>query len=435
MHPRRSTIIDAYRSPFGMIAPRAGPLRLARRHPRIRRDAILAMTACEKTPRSAPYGIDSTVAARDLKIDLGATPQMLLGPRVQTDDTPVMPEPVVHSADPVVPDPAETMQRLLSGGLISQLIAVAAELGLADQLTERPRPVAELAAATDTNAAALHRALRALATVGVFTEVQPAHFALTPLAATLRSDAEGSLRAWARMWGLPGRQQALAELSHSVRTGQPAAQRALGTDWWSYLRAHPDQADIFNAAMAQIAQRYPAEALQACPLPATGTLVDVGGGIGQLLASVLPTRPGLRGILFDQPHVLANAEPLLASAGIRDRVELAGGDFFLSAPSGADVYLLSMITHDWPDTDVTRILTVLRAAMPAHAHLIVLDAVLPSGDQPHRAKLIDVVMLALHPGRERTETELTELMTAAGFEHLHTHLAHAPVAALHAQPG
>jgi hypothetical protein len=249
----------------------------------------------------------------------------------------------------------------------------------------------------------------------VFCEVSAGTFASTPLADTLRSGGEHSLRDWARLWGLPERHAAIGALLHSVCTGTPAFEHLHGTSWWSQLAARPDQAAIFDAAMGDLARRLHAATVEAYDLSATGHLIDVGGGRGHLVAALLRRYPGLRATVYDQPEVVRHAGAVLDKAGVADRAELASGDFFTAVPAGADAYLMSMILHDWNDVQVVAILANVRQAMGPHSELLVVDAIVPEGNDPHDGKLRDLIMLALHPGRERTEAEFAELFSRAGL--------------------
>ena len=313
--------------------------------------------------------------------------------------------------------PAVRMYEMLYGSITSQLLIVVAELGVADHLVDGPRPVAELAADVDAHPCALYRALRALASVGVFTEVAPRVFGPTPLADTLRSDAPGSLRDLARYVGLPARQAAFAGLGHSVRTGRPAFDFVHGTDWWTWFRAHPELSTLFNGAMGAMARSVNGVALDGLDLARTRKVVDVGGGQGHLVARLLRSWPRLRGVVFDLPHVVPEAEKVLAAEGpdVADRAECVAGSFLEEVPAGGDLYVLSWTIHDWDDDDAVTILRNVARAMGPAGTLLVIDEVLQPGDDPHFGKFEDIVMLALLTGRVRTEAEFVALFDAAGL--------------------
>jgi hypothetical protein len=311
--------------------------------------------------------------------------------------------------------PHVEMMRMLHAPLVTQALVVAAELGIADLLADGPRTVASLADAVAVDPDALYRVLRALAGSGVFCEVSAGTFASTPLADTLRSGGEHSLRDWARLWGVPQRHAALGDLLHSVRTGEPSFEHLHGISWWSHLAGRPDQAAVFDAAMGDLARRLHAATVEAYDLSATGHLIDVGGGRGHLVAALLRRYPGLRATVFDQPEVIRHAGAVLEGAGVGERAQLVSGDFFTEVPAGADAYLMSMILHDWNDAQVLAILTNVRQAMGPGSELLVVDAIVPEGNGAHDGKLRDLIMLALHPGRERTEAEFADLFARAGL--------------------
>lgn len=311
--------------------------------------------------------------------------------------------------------PYVEMMRMLHAPLITQALVVAAELGIADLLTGGPRTVESLAAEVEVDADGLYRVLRALAGSGVFCEVSARTFGSTPLADTLRAGGEHSLRNWARLWGLPERHAAIGDLLHSVRTGQPSFEHLHGLSWWAQLATRPDQAAVFDAAMGDLARRLHAATVDAYDLSGVGRLLDIGGGRGHLVAALLRRYPHLRAAVFDQPEVVRHASEVLAGAGVADRGEVISGDFFTSVPAGADAYLMSMILHDWNDAQVVGILTNTRQAMGKHSELLVVDAIVPPGNTAHDGKLRDLIMLTLHPGRERTEAEFAALFARAGL--------------------
>lgn len=326
-------------------------------------------------------------------------------------------------------EPGRILQMCFAS-LLTQLIGVAAELAVADLLAQGPRPVDELAARTGTQPDGLYRVLRALAGQGIFTEVAPRTFGLTPAAAVLRQDVPGSMRDLARYFGMPARNHAFVELLHAVRTGEPAFDHVHGTDYWTYLADHPGDAAIFDNAMGNLARQVHAVALSACDLSDTRLLVDVGGGHGHLTAALLDRYRQLRAVVFDLPHVVAGAETVLADAGVADRADIAAGDFFTAVPEGGDSYVLSMILHDWDDARAIAILANVRRAMDPGGKVIVVDAILPDGDHPHLGKLLDIVMLTVLPGRERTEAEFAALFQAAGLRHVETRAPSSPTSVL-----
>lgn len=328
------------------------------------------------------------------------------------------------------------MYELLYSSLVSQLLVAVAELGVADAVARSGGAchVSELARQTGTQAEPLYRALRALASVGVFTEVEPRSFGLTALADTLRSDAKGSMRDLARYVGLPERQQSFGALAETIRSGRPAFDHVHGTDWWTYFAARPELSTLFNNAMATMARMVNSATLAAHDLSDVQRLVDVGAGKGRLAATLLSRYPQMSAVVFDLPHVVAEAEAVLRDAGVADRAECVGGDFLTSVPAGGDAYVLSWTIHDWNDRDATTILRNIRAAMRDDGRLVVIDEVLPEGDEAHFGKFEDIVMLALLRGRVRTEAEFSALFEAAGFRHKATQATSAPTSVIVAVP-
>jgi predicted O-methyltransferase YrrM len=329
---------------------------------------------------------------------------------------------------------ADRILQLCFGSLRTQILGVAAELGVADLLADGPLTVDELASRTGAQRDALYRVLRALAAQGVFTEVSPHAFGLTPAADKLRQDVPGSMRDLARYFGMPSRNHAFVELLHTVRTGEPAFDHVHGTDWWSHLATHAEDAAIFDNGMGNLARQVHAMALETCDLSDAKVVVDVGGGHGHLSAALLNRYTDLRAIVFDLPQVVAGAEKVLAEAGVAHRADTAAGDFFTAVPEGGDAYILSMILHDWEDARAIDVLGNVRRAMNPGGKVIVIDAVIPEGDHPHMGKLIDIVMLALLPGRERTEADFASLFDAAGLRHVETRAPASPTSLLVATP-
>jgi hypothetical protein len=307
------------------------------------------------------------------------------------------------------------MLGLLNAFLTVQALHVAADLGIADLLAAGPRPSAELAKASGTHPSALYRLLRALAGVGIFTEVEPKTFGLTPTAELLREDAPGSLRDmvlylcddvhW-RTWG---------HLDHSVRTGRSAFEDLFGMSPWEYRIRHPESGTRFNAAMTSVVAQVAEVVAEAYDFSGLRTVVDVGGGHGGLLIAILRVNPGLRGILFDLPHVAEGAREHLEAAGLRDRCELVGGDMFEGVPQGGDAYLLWRVIHDWDDEHSVTILQNCRRAMRPEGRLLLVEEVVTPGDVPSYGKLSDLNMLASPGGQERTDEEYRALYRAAGF--------------------
>jgi hypothetical protein len=327
----------------------------------------------------------------------------MIGPTTRTQTTHELPA-------------AAQLITLVVGKTSTQLIYVAAELGIADLLSAGRQHFHALAAATDTNPSALYRVLRALTTLGIFEEAPLGFFALTPLAEPLRTDAPDSVRQFAIFNGSDWHNRAWSNLLYSVKTGAPAFQHALGADLFAYLQQHPDQFEVFNGAMTAMGRQEVPALVHSLDWGAFHTVVDIGGGHGTFLAELLQAYPSLRGILFDLPDVAAGAQGPLQEAGVAERCTVVGGDFFQSVPSDGDAYVLKLILHDWDDDHARRILRTCRAAMGPGSTLLALDAVIPPPNLGFVAKVTDVEMLVLTPGgRERTAEELQQLLTDSHF--------------------
>ncbi|PYK07930.1 MAG: methyltransferase, partial [Verrucomicrobia bacterium] len=273
----------------------------------------------------------------------------------------------------------------------------------------------DLAAATNTHAPSLFRVLRALASVGVITQ-DGKSFGGTPLSDTLRSDVRGSIRAFAMTELGEEHYPAWGELLHSVRTGGIAFDKAFGENCWDFFAKNPENAQIFNDAMSGMTAQAN-EALHAVySFSGINKIMDAGGGHGGLITSILQKNPGMTGILFDSPQVIAGAKEKIAASDIADRCELVGGDFFQSVPSGADTIILKWIIHDWNDEQSVAILKNCHRALPENGKLILVEAVVPESSEPHFSKFIDLNMLIMTGGRERTESEFRQLYEDSGFK-------------------
>ena len=310
--------------------------------------------------------------------------------------------------------PRETLWRMTNAYQASEAIHVAATLGIADLLEDGPSSVEHLAETTGTHAPALLRVLRALASVGVFAEDE-GRFYQTSLSEYLRSDAPGSVRAWAVQIGRPYHWNSWGHLLHSVETGEPAFRHLYGTTPWEYRAANPEDDAVFNAAMSSLSTAVGEAVVRSYDFSGIGTLVDVGGGEGALLAEILAANPTLRGVLFDQPRVVEGAR-LLERAGVAERCEVVGGSFFEAVPAGADAYLLKSVIHDWDDAEATRILSKCREAMAEGGKLLVVEPIIGPSNEPDPAKFSDLNMLVMLGGRERTAEDFERLYAGAGFE-------------------
>ena len=311
--------------------------------------------------------------------------------------------------------PAVVLRRLSTGFWISKAIAVAAELGIADQLKAGPKTIDELAQAVDAHPGALYRLLRAIASVGVFAEEGLGRFALTPLAALLLTDAPQSWRAAAVMNGEPWVWQPWGELLYSVKTGNPAFDHTFGLEFDAYLAQQRDAADTFQAFMDVATGEEALAVAPAYDFSGLRTVVDVGGGRGALLGATLQANPHLHGVLFEAPHVIATARAALEAQGVADRCEFVAGDFFEALPSGGDAYLLKWVLVSWDDERAVTILHNCLRAMGESGRLLVVERLIPAGNEPFYGKLADLNLLVLYRGRHRTEAEYRTLFARAGF--------------------
>jgi hypothetical protein len=309
------------------------------------------------------------------------------------------------------------MFALITGRWVSQLIYVAAKLELADHLKHGPRTVEELAAAAEVQAPALYRVLRALASFGVFAETKNKRFKLTPLAVTLQKAVPGSMRAAALMLGEKYLEDSWAHLLHGVKTGENPFLKAHGVPLFEYLEKHPEDLKIFGDSMTSVSSTENPAISAAYKFSGIRTLVDVGGGNGSLLATILKENPKLRGVLFDQASVTARAlqDRHVTAKGIAERCILESGNFFEAVPKGGDAYMMKRTLHDWDDDRCARILENCRDAMSEKGKVLVIDAVIAPGNEPDRGKLLDIQMLVIG-GRERTKQEFAALFRNAGLK-------------------
>ncbi|MFO0075570.1 MAG: methyltransferase [Cyanobacteriota bacterium] len=305
------------------------------------------------------------------------------------------------------------LQQLLSGAWVTQMLHVAAELQIADLLAEGPREVEELASLTGCHQNSLFRLLRGLASLGIFEETEPRRFALTPLGEYLRSDNPQSQRNFARLVG-DEHYLAWADLDHAVRHGSPAFRHRYGTSVFEHYQQHPERGAVFDEAMSSMSRLCSQAVLAAYDFSGLSQLVDVGGGRGELLVSLLRHHPHLQGTVIDQPQVVA---PVEVPADLEGRLQLVGGDFFTAVPAGGDGYLLKHILHDWGEDDCLRLLRRIREAMAPGGRLLVLEQVIPPGNGPFPGKLLDLNMLVMtEGGRERTSDEYALLLEQAGLQ-------------------
>ena len=316
---------------------------------------------------------------------------------------------------PEVP-PQQVMLQLISGFWISRAIYVVAKLGIPDLLVSSPKTSQELANATGTHAKSLQRIMRALLSVGVFAEGPNRSFALNPISETLRTNVPGSVRWFAISELGEEHYPAWGELMHSVKTGGIAFDKAFGMDIWEFFRVHPENAELFNNSMSTMTAMANEEILKNYDFSSIERIVDVGGGHGGLITSILKANPGMRGILFDAESVVSGAREKLDAAGLAQRCETVAGNFFKSVPEGGDAYIMKWIIHDWDDERSKTILKNCRRVINSKGRLLIVDVVIPESNEPHFGKFIDLNMLVMTGGLERTEREFRQLLDESGFK-------------------
>ncbi|MFE5889269.1 methyltransferase [Streptomyces sp. NPDC002285] len=313
--------------------------------------------------------------------------------------------------------PSVRVLQLATASWMAAAVSALAELGVADALSDGARPVDEIAEAVGAHGPTLYRLLRAGADFGLLEERAGEVFALTEVGEALRSDSPTSMRNFARWVGLAADRNTWAGLADSVRTGEPAFERVHGQNVWDFMRERADVSSVFDDAMSEASRQLIAPVVGAFDFSGIGTLVDVAGGHGALLAAVLAANPDVRGVLYDQPDVVAGAGRAFKDSGTDGRAEVVGGDFFDSVPPGADAYLLSNVIHDWDDAHSLTILRNCREALAEGGRVLLVEAVMPDRSEPApTVTLMDLNMLVLCGGRQRTEAEFADLFERAGLK-------------------
>jgi len=321
-----------------------------------------------------------------------------------------------------LPPPVQ-MLNMISGFWTSCCIYNAAKLDIADLLTDGAKSVGKLAEITHSDAPSLYRLLRALASVGIFAENEKGEFSNTPLSDTLKDGVPGSMKAMAKAQ-LGDHYNAWGHLMYSIKTGGISFDKAEGMSIWEYYESHPEEGVNFMKAMTGLSDASVMNVLPAYDFSGFKTITDVGGGNGALLMGILNTAKDTTGIVFDQQYVISETKKNLAAKGLASRCSAEEGDFFVSVPAGADAYLMKMVLHDWNDEQSVAILKNCAKAMKPASKLLVIEAVIPEGNTPHPGKFMDINMMAMTGGRERTENEFTALFTKAGLKLnkvIHTH--------------
>jgi hypothetical protein len=312
------------------------------------------------------------------------------------------------------PPPSVQMVQLLAGFQVSQALYAAARTGFTDALADGPRPVDEVADSLQLHAPSLARLARTLTGLGVLTDSGSGSYALTPLGRTLTSDDPGSMRDLALMW-METHYEPFAGLADTVRTGTPAAAEFYGVPFFDWLGGHPEQVQRFTGAMANLTDGIKAGAIAGHDWSSVRRILDVGGADGALLAQVLSTNPAATGTVLDLPQVVPAVAIAAKAAGLEDRLDSVAGDFFDAVPGGYDTYVMSMILHDWDDDSARRILANIGSTAEPGTRVVALELVVPPGDAPHMSKMIDLTMLGMLTGKERTEGEFRELVQSAGL--------------------
>jgi C-methyltransferase len=314
----------------------------------------------------------------------------------------------------LAPAPA-VMAEFIIAAWMAQSITVAADLRIADALADKPLGLDELASRIEADPGALRRLLRALIGRGIFKQLRDGRYDLTPLAQTLRWDAPDSMAALASFIGSPMDREHWSHCVDAIRTGQSVIPKLRGIEGFEWFASSPEVFDVFNQAMTNFSELAVGPVTAAYDFSGYREIVDVGGGHGRLLAGILATAPAASGILFDLPHVVAGAGPLLQKRNVIDRVRVAEGSFFDSVPEGGDLYVMKNIIHDWPDDRARQILKTVRAAIRDGATLLLVECVIPPHDRDFVAKWMDLGMLVDNTGRERTADEYRDLLHQIGF--------------------
>jgi len=311
--------------------------------------------------------------------------------------------------------PQNHLIQMATAHWISRFLYVAARMNLADQVAERPKTAEELARSTGATTSSLYRFMRTLASLGLFTEDSEHQFSLTTLGEALRTGTPGSVRASVLTLAGGIFTQGLDHLHYSIQTGRTSFEKAFGVPMFDWLASHPAEASMFSETMVGLHGAEPPAVAAAYDFSEFGTIVDAGGATGNLLSTILGRYPKPHGVLFDLPHVVADASKLISARGLSNRIKIESGSFFENVPSGGDVYLLSHIIHDWSEAQCLTILGNCRRAMNPDSRLLIIEMVLPIGDTPHLGKVLDIIMLAVPGGQERTEPEYRVLLDKAGF--------------------
>lgn len=305
---------------------------------------------------------------------------------------------------------------IITGFWLSRMICETARLGLADLVKDGPKSVAELAVATGAHERSLYRVMRVLSSVGIFAEAESGRYGATPMSDTLRRDVPGSLRAFVMAelgqehfvgWG---------NLMHSIKTGEIAFDNHYGESAWEYYAKNPEHAAVFNDAMTGMTEMVNAAIVAAYDFSGINKLIDIGGSHGAMMSAILRANPSMRGVVFDLPHVAEGAGARLSAEGVADRCEIVSGDFFKEVTPGGDAYIMKFIIHDWDDEKSIAIMKNIHRAMTDGGKLMLVEQIVAAGNEPSFAKFIDINMMVMTGGCERTEAEFSKLFDASGFK-------------------
>jgi len=332
------------------------------------------------------------------------------------------------------PIPPAVLLNIITSFWSSRAVYIIAKLGIPDLLTGGAKSAEELATATNTNAPALYRILRALESLGILSSPEPLKFGLTPVSELLVTSAPGSMR-WFVISELGEEHYpAWGNLMHSVKTGEIAFDNHFGKDVWAYFKDNPEQAALFNDSMSGMTQVANESIVDVYDFSLFMKIVDVGGGHGALLTSILRSAPGASGILFDSEQVTSGARPKIEASGIADRCEVIAGNFFEAVPAGGDAYVMKWIIHDWNDEQSITILKNIRKQIAPEGRVIIFDTVVPETSEPDFSKFFDLNMLVMTGGKERTAKEFEQLLEAAGFRLVRIVPTATPTAIIEGEP-
>jgi hypothetical protein len=323
-------------------------------------------------------------------------------------------EPQAQSIEQSAQPPQAIVMQFATGALVTQALGVAAKLGVADVLADGEKHVDEIAGATESHSPSIYRILRSLASIGVFVETQPRIFANTPVSEVLRSGIPGSMRNSAIFMAEPWHYNVWGNMLHSAKTGGTAWKATYGEEVFDWFPKNPEASELFNDTMSEMSGGAAPAVVAGYDFSGIDTLADIAGGHGFLLSQILRANPNMKGILFDMEHVIAGSGEMLSSQGTADRVETASGDFFKEVPA-ADAYIMKHIIHDWDDERSIKIMQSIYRAMIGDGKLLLVEMVIPEGNEPHPGKMLDLEMLTSPGGLERTAEEYAGLFERAGF--------------------